>query len=384
MAHKVGGRAVRHKSSVSKRSKYLEDQKQKSPFKWKLWGSILLIIGALYMYMDKVEEFFIQDIYLENQLDFPKETTPTMKDEDLEKLIEKYQKDNMLPYYDDEISVILLVLDSYKGKNTGRAVTKLLYKAIDSTEKKIKKKYYVIEMDNTMIMEDSRYKQESPWDLLMEFKFESLFNYALLPTATDYVDINNLVRKLQSKFTNSIISINIGTKINDSVLSYETLMDIGVLTKKGVVITISPGKYDKESGLTKRITDFKYYTMQRTAIKLIERGLIDITNFKISLNADKIYSERMKNYPELNSEYLNMMARSTSNSKSLKRRFIKKWVSIYPELFYSDQAPLDYFVKNKDLFKKEYDRDVKMANPKVNFKETNGKLQDKIKEDMYY
>jgi len=373
-------------SSKQNRRKY-ENEEQKQPLNWRLWFTIIIIIISAYMFLKQIESYLIQEVYLVNKEHIPSASIKKLSSDELDDLIKQYQYVDKLPYYSDELSVILIVLDSYAGKNKikSHAVLNNLNSDISREDKKIQKKYYVIEMDNTMIMEDKRFRQESPWSWLLKYKIRSVLDYGMLPGSTDYVDVNALIAKLKQKFPNAILSINIGTEISDSMFAYESLIDIGALTKENVLVTVSPGNYEDTDGITDKIKDFKYYTMQRIAFQMLEDRIIDVKNFKIAINADQL-SAKLKDNKELYNDYLNLKVRSGMNTKLLNKVFIKKWIDKYPEMFYSEKTPMDFYSDNREVFDKEYEKESKLANPKVNFKKTKASLKAKIEEDKknYY
>ena len=50
-------------------------------------------------------------------------------------------------------------------------------------------------------------------------------------------------------------------------------------------------------------------------------------------------------------------------------------------MFESDNAPMEYFIENKSLFKKEYESDSTFANPKVNLEKTKLELNKELKKE---
>lgn len=363
------------------KTKYKEESK-KSPINWRFWIVVIILITTGYLFLKQIESYLIQEVYLVNKDLIPRATVPTYNDQETDDIIKEYQLKDKLPYEDNEIAVILLVLDSYKGKNMTKTnqVKSIVENKLTKMEKQIKKKYYIIELDNTIIMEDNKYKQEMPWNWLLDYKVRSVLDYGKLPETTKYIDVNKFTQKLRKKFVNSVISINIGTIITDSVFAFESLMDIGQLTKRDVIVTVSPGNYSETEGLTEGLKDFKYYTMQRIAFELLDQRVIDIKNFKIALNADKI-SAAIKDNPELYNEFIQNKIRSGMNQQSYEKQFIRKWITKYPEMFYSEETPMDYFKENQNLFDKDYEKEAKLANPKINLEKTKEELTKKIEED---
>lgn len=355
-------------------SKY-DDDEDKKKFNWKLWFVFVSLILMGYIFLNQVESYLIKNVYIELKSSIPKTKLNTTNDVELDKIIKKYQREDKLPYYPDEISVILFVVDSYSGKNMAKSekVKEIIDTSISKEKKQIKKRFYVIELDNTIVMEDKLFKQTFPFSIFTDYKTNSILDYAKLPESDNYINIKDMVRIVKNKFPNAIVSLNISNEIQDSVFAYNSLMEIGQLTKDGVIVTVSPGNFEETKGLTERLKKFKYNTVQRLAFQLLEENVIDIKNFKIALNANKI-NANIRDNKELYNDYIKMKIRSGGTSNRIDKAFIEKWIKKYPEMFYSDNAPMEYFIENKSLFQKEYESEAHFANPKVNLEKSKQEL----------
>lgn len=365
--------------------KYYEDESEdEKKINFKFWFILVLLLMFGYIYLDKVESYLLKNVYIELKNNIPEHKLNTINtNKDYNDIFKHYQRDNKLPYYEDEVNVILLVVDSYSGKNMVKSnkVKEIIDDSISKENKKIRQKYYVLEIDNTIVMDENLFKQEYPWKLLTKYKTSSILNYGKLPEIDSYVNIKDFVFKLKEKFPNSIISLNISNEIQDTPFAYNSLMDIGKLTKEGVIVTVSPGSFEETEALTERLKKFKYYTIQRMAFQLLEENVIDIKNFKIALNADKINAS-IRDNQELFNDYQKMKIRNGGlTNKRIDKEFIEKWINKYPEMFESDNAPMEYFIENKSLFKKEYESDSTFANPKVNLEKTKLELNKELKKE---
>lgn len=354
------------------RNKYNdEDDEEKSKINFKLWFVFISLILMCYIFLNQVESYLIKNVYIEFKSSIPKYNLSTLNEKDINDTIKLYQKQDKLPYYSDDVAVILLVVDSYSGKNMAKSnkVKEIIDNSISKEKKQIKKKYYVLEIDNTIVMEDNLFKQSFPFNIFTKYKTNSILDYGKLPETEGYININNFIKTLKEKFPKSIISLNISNEIQDSIFAYNSLMDIGKLTKEDVIVTISPGNFEETTGLTERLKKFKYHTIQRLAFQMLEERIIEIKNFKIALNANKINAS-IRDNKELYNDYVKMKIRNGGTSNRVDKEFIEKWIKKYPEMFYSDNAPMEYFIENKSLFQKEYESEAQFANPKVNLEKT--------------
>lgn len=363
-----------------KRNKYEdEDEDDKKKVNFKLWFMVVALIMMGYIFLNQVESYLIKNIYIEVKSKIPKYNLSTLNDKEIDDKIKLYQRQEKLPKYSDDLSVILIVVDSYSGKNMAKSnkVKEIIDESISKEKKQIKKKYYVLEIDNTIVMEDKLFKQSFPFSVFTKYKTDSVLDYGKLPEDSGYININNFIKKLKEKFPKSIISLNISNEIQDSIFAYNSLMDIGQLTKQDVIVTISPGNFEETTGLTERLKKFKYHTIQRLAFQMLEERVIEIKNFKIALNANKINAS-IRDNQELYNDYLKMKIRNGGTSNRIDREFIEKWIKKYPEMFYSDNAPMEYFIENKSLFQKEYESESQFANPKVNLEKTKKELMKEL------
>lgn len=359
-------------------SKY-EKVKEKKTFNWKLWCLFFSIILCCYIFLNQIESYFLENIYIQNKNSIPIKKLNVANHEDMEKIIKSFKQKDYLPDDEDDVNVILLLVGSYGGNNLNKStkIKDIVNTSISSENKKIQKRYFVLEIDNSIIMDNKEFKQDFPWNLFTNYKFHSILNYGNLSKIEQNINIYKFANLLREKYKNAIISINISNEIQDSALAYNSLLELGSLSKNNVLVTISSGNYEKTEGISEKIKEFKYYTIQRIAFKLLNKKIIDIRNFKISLNADRI-NANLKDNQKLYADYNQMKVRNGGMNSTLNKQFIQKWIKEYPEMFYSDNSPMEYFLENKNMFEKDYEFESDFANPKINFNKTKIQLKEEI------
>lgn len=356
-----------------------EKEIEKKPFNFKFWFIFIGLLLSCYIFLNKVEEYFLENIYIQHKNSIPIKTLNVANDDNMEKIIKTLKSKDALPMYEDDVNVILLLVSSYGGNNLNKStkIKSIVDSSITNENKKIQKRYFVLEIDNSLIMDDKNFKQEFPWNLLTKYKFHSILNYGKISKIEENINIYKFSQLLRNKYKNAIISINISNEIQDSVLAYNSLMELGALSKNNILVTVSSGNYETTDGFSEKLKDFKYYTIQRIAFKLLKEKIIDIRNFKISLNADKI-NANLRDNQKLYSDYNQMKVRNGGMNNTLNKQFIQKWIKEYPEMFYSDNSPMEYFLENKNMFEKEYEFESDFANPKINFDKTKFQLKEEI------
>ncbi len=145
--------------------KYYEDESEnEKKINFKFWFILVLLLMFGYIYLDKVESYLLKNVYIELKNNIPEHKLNTINtNKDYNDIFKHYQRDNKLPYYEDEVNVILLVVDSYSGKNMVKSnkVKEIIDDSISKENKKIRQKYYVLEIDNTIVMDENLFNKNT-------------------------------------------------------------------------------------------------------------------------------------------------------------------------------------------------------------------------------